>query len=299
MSKLINYNSIEGKALKELFQNNMIDSYIALIVESYIYKEVIEYYKDTGAPHPATKQTKEKYTMKYGKKEGICYMFNKYGELEKECNYKNGKKEGLEISYKFNKIHKKTNYKEDKKDGLKEEWYKNGQKYYQHTYKEDKYNGLYQEWFKNGQKKIECTYNGVYELWYETGMEGLYEEWYENGQKKIECSHKKGQYDGLFEEWYENGQKKQESFYNKEGNKEGLENKWHENGQKSCEIIHIEGKQYHQSWFDNGQKEQEAAFITDGCYEWDIDGEFKMWNKQGNLRIYEIHKEGKLIKKIK
>ena len=49
MSKLINYNSIEGKVLKEFFQENMIDPYIALIVESYIYKEVIEYYEDTGA----------------------------------------------------------------------------------------------------------------------------------------------------------------------------------------------------------------------------------------------------------
>ncbi len=38
MSKLINYNSVEGKVLKEFFQEHRIDPYIAMIVESYIYK---------------------------------------------------------------------------------------------------------------------------------------------------------------------------------------------------------------------------------------------------------------------
>ncbi len=37
MLKLINYNSIESKILKELFQDYQIDPCIALIVESYIY----------------------------------------------------------------------------------------------------------------------------------------------------------------------------------------------------------------------------------------------------------------------
>ena len=41
MSKLIDYQSEEGKILKPLFQDRMIDPFIANIVESFIYEEVI------------------------------------------------------------------------------------------------------------------------------------------------------------------------------------------------------------------------------------------------------------------
>ena len=38
--KLVDYKSKEGEILKKVFQDNFIDPYIALIVESYIYEKV-------------------------------------------------------------------------------------------------------------------------------------------------------------------------------------------------------------------------------------------------------------------
>ena len=78
MSKLINYNSVEGKFLKEFFQENMIDPYIALIVESYIYKEVIEYYEDRY--YEDREQIKKKYMTKYKKREGIFQGWYENGQ---------------------------------------------------------------------------------------------------------------------------------------------------------------------------------------------------------------------------
>ena len=174
MSKLINYNSVEGKVLKEFFQENMIDPYIALIVESYIYKEVIEYYDYTGAPYPVKEQIKEKYMTKYGKIEGLYqfwYEDNQFDIHYIECTYKNGKREGLFQS-----------------------WYKNGQKWQECNFKEGEEEGIFHNWYKSGKKYIERNYK-------KGKREGLYQSWHENGQYVVLCNYKDDRYDGLYQTW--------------------------------------------------------------------------------------------------
>ncbi len=67
------------------------------------------------------------------KKEG--YWRN--GQQEEEENYKDGKRDGLDISwYKNGQKEYERTYKDGEKDGLETKWYSNGQKYWKGTYKD-------------------------------------------------------------------------------------------------------------------------------------------------------------------
>ena len=119
MSKLINYKSKEGQLLKQVFQDDSIDPYIALIVESYIYKEMEE--KDIN-------NYIEKYMTKYGKKEGKSQTFYKSGNLYREFYYK-----------------------EEKIEGLSYAWYEEGSKMCEFNYKDGKLEGECKSWHLNGE----------------------------------------------------------------------------------------------------------------------------------------------------
>ena len=85
MTKLKNYNSFEGKVLKEIFQDSQIDPYIALIVESYIYKEIITYHKENNLLNKKT-SIEKKFTRRYKKvKEStqirLLKIINKFGNV--------------------------------------------------------------------------------------------------------------------------------------------------------------------------------------------------------------------------
>ena len=138
MSKLTNYNSFEGKVLKEIFQDNLIDPYIALIVESYIYEEVIiKYYRECWIMadiYFEEDMIKEKYMTKYGEKEGKYTQYCRNGNKFIENFYIKGKK-----------------------DGLYQQWNENGQKCEECYYKDGKKEGLFQSWWSNGKKRFECT----------------------------------------------------------------------------------------------------------------------------------------------
>ncbi len=316
MLKLINYNSIEGKVLKEFFQDHQIDANIALIVESYIYKEVIEYYEDTGArtslrdseqlrcDYPATKQTKEKYTIKYGEKDGLYQEWYEDGQKCEECYYKEGKQEGLHQSWWPNgKIHIINNYKEGKREGIYQEWRLDGTKWSETNYKNDMREGLYQEWNSSGFKLTEKNYKNDKE-------EGLQQGVREGTNIRVQYNCKDGKKDGLEEHWYtdifylsersdnresgKNGQKSAEFDY-KDGNI--LSNKgWYENGQIQREFYYKDGYAdgLYQSWWLNGQK----MWIRN-MKKGKNHGEIKNWNERGELICHEIYNEGELIEKIK
>jgi hypothetical protein len=110
--------------VKNFFQDHQIDPNIALIVESFIYKEVIEYRDDDY-----TDKIKEKYMTKYGEKEGLYQSW-----------YDN------DI---FNKHYFECTYKKEKKDGLFQSWYTNGQKIV--------------EWFSGLWDKISNWASGLWE----------------------------------------------------------------------------------------------------------------------------------------
>ena len=65
--------------------------------------------------------------------------------VKKEGYWRNGQKE-------------EENYKDGKRDGLDISWYKNGQKNSEVTYKDGKKDGLETRWYENGEKKRKGTY---------------------------------------------------------------------------------------------------------------------------------------------
>ena len=93
MTKLIDYKSYEAEILKPIFQEKMIDPFIAHLVESFIYKEIINRKKDGNIV--------EKYMTKYGVQDGLYEKLYSNGQKWIESKYKEGKLEGLYQSWYF------------------------------------------------------------------------------------------------------------------------------------------------------------------------------------------------------
>jgi antitoxin component YwqK of YwqJK toxin-antitoxin module len=130
-------------------------------------------------------------------------------------NYENGQKRA------------EANYKDGKGDGLAVSWHQNGTKAAEVNHKDGKQEGLSVRWHQNGTKAAEGNYK-------DGKADGLSVKWYENGQKKAEVNHKDGKKDGLSVKWHQNGTKAAEGNY-KDGEVDGLWLIWHENGQKMAE----------------------------------------------------------------
>ena len=110
---------------------------------------------------------------------GKVFRLYKNGQKDYEANFKDGKHEGLRLS-----------------------WYENGQKLSEQNYKDGKLDGLEIWWHEDGQKRKEINYK-------DRKKDGL-EIWWHNGQKSWEASYKDDKQDGLEIWWHENGQKYRE-----------------------------------------------------------------------------------------
>ena len=90
MPTFSNYNSPEYKILKDVFENiPMMDTYIANVVEEYIYSTVKEYY-----PEKEGGLLNCEYLTKYGKKHGKYKNWFYNGQLYVQIFYKDGKEHG-------------------------------------------------------------------------------------------------------------------------------------------------------------------------------------------------------------
>ena len=143
MEKLINYNSEEGKILKPIFQNMMIDSFITRVIESFMYKEIITYWSN-GIVN-------EKYLTKFGEIHGKYQKWHPNGQLCIE-----------------------TNYVEGVQKGLKRIWYETGQKRFEGYIENNQYVGDYKIWYKNGQLREEKEVKdgeiyGIQKYWFSDG----------------------------------------------------------------------------------------------------------------------------------
>jgi antitoxin component YwqK of YwqJK toxin-antitoxin module len=85
--------------------------------------------------------------------------------------YDNGQKEG------------EANFKDGKQDGLMVSWHENGQKKLEGNYKDGKFDGPAVTWHENGQKKTEVNFK-------DGKPDGLTVSWHENGQKRTEINYK-------------------------------------------------------------------------------------------------------------
>ena len=116
----------------------------------------------------------------------------KYADVE--TNYKNGLKDGIEVTqYDFGKqeefdVKGTMPYKKGLKDGLAEVYYSNGQKQSETNWVNDKKEGLSVSWHKNGQKASETNYVN-------DEKKGLVE-WNEDGEKLLTL------FDRIQKDWF-------------------------------------------------------------------------------------------------
>ena len=87
---------------------------------------------------------------------GKTYELHRKGHKWIEGNYKDGKKDGLEVWWYDNgQKMSERNYKDGKQNGLMVGWHDNGQKYTEINFKDGKRDGLSVYWYKNGQIESE------------------------------------------------------------------------------------------------------------------------------------------------
>jgi antitoxin component YwqK of YwqJK toxin-antitoxin module len=144
------------------------------------------------------------------------------------------------------------------KDGKYATWYQSGQPKNEGLYENGKLSGNWKNWYSNGQ--TESEYNYVRDT-----VDGPFKKWYENGQKRVEAEEKMGKLVGSWTSWYENGQMEWKASYDEAGKSNGTHTKWHKNGQKELEENYLNGIR---------------------------DGEFKMWDEEGNLYVTRLFKNG-------
>ena len=155
--------------------------------EGMAYLKGAPYTGKTYSLDYAQKRKLRETNYKDGKKDGLEVRLNRNGKKSTETNYKDGKQDGLDVVWRSNeKKWSERNFKNGKKDGLEVMWYRNGQKQYEANYKDGKQNGLYVEWFENGQKEAEANFKD------DKLDDGLQLMWHENGQKKSEENYKHG-----------------------------------------------------------------------------------------------------------
>ena len=103
-------------------------------------------------------------------------------------------------AYEDGQLEREINYKDGKKDGLYKSWDKNGQLELEVNYKDGEFAGLAKSWHSNGQLESEIN-------WKDGELDGLHIWWHSNGQLKTEANYKDGKQNGLYKSWDENGQR--------------------------------------------------------------------------------------------
>ena len=178
--------------------------------------EKVQEVKDEAKTEESIAETKPKpegvNEKELEEREGIYYLVGsdapytgkvfdlwKNGKKRWEANYKDGKKEGLEVQFYENG---QKRIETNSKDGMDKitRWYKNGQKEGEENYKDGSLDGLSIFWYPNGQKGNEGVYkDGI--------MEGIHKMWHENGQKSWEGNYKDGQLvEGSVKYWNTKGE---------------------------------------------------------------------------------------------
>ena len=149
--------------------------------------------------------------------------------------------------------------------------------------------------------------------WKDGKEDGLHTEWFDSGQMKIEETYKNGYPDGLYTKWYENGQKKMEERYHRKPDwaaeipsvNDGLWINWTEDGKLSSERIYKDGKLISTKTRDfckepntcvcgihNPPNKEDGIIDGNGNR---IDGWFRRYWKNGNLRYEWEYKDGKQV----
>jgi len=251
---------------------------------------------------------------------GKIFINYENGQKRAEANYKDGKGDGLAVSWHQNGTKAaEVNHKDGKQEGLSVRWHQNGTKAAEGNYKDGEVDGLWLIWHENGQKMAEANWKGrkiegSAKYWNSKGepvdslkeanikpeesvaetkpkTEGVN---YDDIEYREDIYYVKGSdtpYTGKSYRLHPNGQKELEENF-KDGKRDGLFVGWYENGQKRSEGNYKDGEQYglYPTWHENGEKRSEVN-IKDGLY----DGLLTGWHDNGQKAHESNWKDGKIV----
>ena len=186
----INGNKVEAEFVsseKGVVKLKLKSGKVFEVPANKLSKEDNEFIGSLAKPEEVTSKVDGVNTDELENREGIIYLKGsetpytgkvfdlwKNGKKRWEANYKDGKKEGLEVQcYENGQKRVETN----SKDGMDKItfWYKNGQKEGEENYKDGAFDGLQTRWHENGKKKWEANYkdggpvDGSEKFWNSTG----------------------------------------------------------------------------------------------------------------------------------
>lgn len=236
-----------------------------------------------------------------GKAEGVWLSWYKNGSRKDSCNYKNGLLNGT-CYYWFknhpNQLQCIGTYKKNKKNGEWKWFYEDGKIKKKCFYKDDLLKGEFINFYKNGNIKsreyyIDNRLHGIAFYYFQSGKK-LYESTFQNG--RIQGSFKEYSREGrlIYEGEYRNGEMFIKNSWNKDGSKgvingSGEFKRWHPNGQLMDQGILKEYKRQGDwdKWDQNGVLIEKISYN----YETNIRTD-SSWYNNGSLRAAVAYKEG-------
>ena len=118
------------------------------------YPDKIAYLKGSDAPYTGTQigywkgQKESERNFKDGKKDGLELYWHENGQKSSEVNYRDGRMDGLLIGWHSNgQQMMEVNYKDGKIDGLRVGWHSNGNKFREENWKDGEL--ISEKWWNN------------------------------------------------------------------------------------------------------------------------------------------------------
>jgi len=193
-------------------------------------------------------------TYKNGKLDGITKVL-KESKTVKETSYKNGIKDGLEITFSTEgKEQSKITYAKGLPDGEYIEYWFNEKKSKEGTYSKGLKTGVWKEYSVDGKVILSSNYkNGK--------LDGILKKWNYNGSSLIlEANYKNGSLDGTLKEWNEYDNKLIKEYTYREGLMDGKSKQFFY-GKLISERVYEKGKLTSQTcWDESGKRKKQ-------CYE--------------------------------
>ena len=247
-------------------------------------------------------------------------VFYKYGKIEVEGTFKDGKQDGLFEYYIDGRFFLEQTYKAGEPDGPYKFYYSNGQLEEEGNFNNVELDSPVKYYYRNGQLKREGTLNNG-------KLNGPYKSYYENGQLWKEGNFKNDLVEGPFKSYYKDGPLESEGYYlsnlqqrkwtyyfedgqlrgigsykdgdgTSHGNtgipKHGRIGTWkffHKNGKLKSESTWKDGERDgpYKSYYENGQLKEEGT-LKDG----ELDGPTKTYYQNGQLKSEITWKDGEL-----
>ncbi|WP_279119491.1 toxin-antitoxin system YwqK family antitoxin [Fusobacterium varium] len=233
-------------------------------------------------------------------------------DISFEINVKNGKKDGVSISYYYPKrIKIKEIYKNGKLDGNRRVYYMSGKIKSEEIYENGTPINEAKYYYEDEQvKKIVDYKNKIIKMYYRDGA--LYRkvkflgnsEWNYEGEAKLYFQtgeilgieeFKNGTLDGKSVYYYKNGNIHQKGYY-KNGGREGEYIIYYENGNMEEKTFYQKGALKNGrriTYYENGNIRTESFHDNQGLYH----GEVKKYYENGKVKVIEIYEHGKFISK--